>query len=302
MGQFYKACAVACVTVFGFAGTAMAQENVRARAQIVKVIDGRAGTESMEVEPSTRPCGNLPLNIHSQKLKFECISSLTGAALNGCSISLSLSPGSSDGGHDDRLHREGRALQFSEDDIFSGESISIPKEGLIVTYQAPDISGDVVLTAQGKSPSGESLSVDPTVFHVRHSEHFQKISAPHLELEVQSHPGDGIYGTAKMEKVTSEMTRLYQLYAHEYGVTDPAPIHSEAVSLSWGGLFDIARNWQPPHCGHRWGTSIDLSSARLSAREQRALKDAALKVQFEFRVPGERPGDFKTHWHAELYN
>ena len=39
---------------------------------------------------------------------------------------------------------------------------------------------------------------------------------------------------------------------------NPIPIRVTAMSLPWGGLSDIGRNWEPPHYTHNAGTTIDM--------------------------------------------
>ncbi|OFZ20026.1 MAG: hypothetical protein A2X94_11740 [Bdellovibrionales bacterium GWB1_55_8] len=78
------------------------------------------------------------------------------------------------------------------------------------------------------------------------------------------------------------------------------PLESEAVSLLWGGLLDIHRQWTRPHCTHRDGTAIDISvkhidslKSHISEGERQAIKDALLNSQNIFYSRPE--GD---HWHV----
>lgn len=275
--------------------------------KIVRTILGKTNDDgSADIEPSTRACGKLPKNTYSKKISYQCINTITNEPASGCSVSLNLQAGANDGGHASYNHTSPRPLDFDNNLDFSGSSLPIPKEGLTVTYTAPEIAGSVDILATGADPNGHSLEVDKTTLNVRHYEHYQQISVPGLEVVVASHPGDGDYGTAKLQMATMKMMELYKKYS---GETNPPILQSQGISLSWGGLFDIHDNWRIKHCGHRWGTAIDLSmnSVNLSAEEKKALERAAKKVGFEFRVPGEKPREkasdpMPDHWHGQIYH
>jgi hypothetical protein len=119
-----------------------------------------------------------------------------------------------------------------------------------------------------------------------------------------------------MQAAISNLVELYYEYAADDGVSNPPALASEAATLQWGGIFDanwngtidpsiLAPAWNPPHCGHRNGVTIDLSLSQFTgasaSKEIGWLQSAASDAHLKFTNPSESPSNKSAnHWHAVL--
>lgn len=94
----------------------------------------------------------------------------------------------------------------------------------------------------------------------------------------------------------------------------PVP-NSEGLSLKYGGLFDVAKNFTTSggHCNHRKGTDIDIgmSNVKILSEPNKTLiltelEDSMLLYDYVFPVASEGPDATSTewnqsgfHWHAK---
>ncbi|MEK2646074.1 hypothetical protein [Bdellovibrio sp. BCCA] len=86
--------------------------------------------------------------------------------------------------------------------------------------------------------------------------------------------------------------------------------NSEALSLKYGGIFDIGKNYSNPHCQHRSGLDIDIGMANFQASSYHTqlvanLEDKLLAAGYTFPEGSESPYATPTeqsqpgyHWHA----
>ena len=59
---------------------------------------------------------------------------------------------------------------------------------------------------------------------------------------------------------TQELIADLQTIANQYVQLNPGVrIRINDISLEYGGLFDINKDWSPPHKSHRLGTNADIS-------------------------------------------
>jgi hypothetical protein len=185
--------------------------------------------------------------------------------------------------------------------------------GLI--YDAPEITGDVILEIAGRGSDGNFISGPKFKFQVKTPTSFSDLTTDGLIIQTGSHPGQGKYGTAAMKVAVSQMVAQYYETAQNSGVTNPDHLVSEAASLQFGGLFDANWNgaiygsfktpWLAPHCTHRDGKAIDLSLTPFSGPnavdERTWLRDAATDSGIGFYSIGERPQDLEAnHWHGTI--
>jgi len=82
------------------------------------------------------------------------------------------------------------------------------------------------------------------------------------------------------------------------------------MSLRWGGVFDIntATEWQPDHCGHRFGTNCDLRTHEVNGSgqtvpvytgDQIALLERILLRRKIFPYKHKPGGGVIPHWHLQ---
>jgi hypothetical protein len=178
----------------------------------------------------------------------------------------------------------------------------------MVKYEAPDIAGDVKLSYDVKDFSDNLIPSLPINISVRSKERFEKIQIPGLPINVNSHPGDGDYGTPNFILRLKNMVELYKEYAYYLDIPEDkiVELSSQSASLSWGGLFDINKDWKPPHCGHRDGKTIDLSMSGLTKNYTEDSNDGLTSLQWAiedsllgFPVLEESDVIFDNHWHVE---
>jgi hypothetical protein len=184
----------------------------------------------------------------------------------------------------------------------------IDQTGTTLSYGAPEVSGDIALTIMGTDPSGNAISDVPAtlIFHVRSasSQNWIPLSNENIDVIINgadpspSHPF-GYYGTPAMADALED---LGQNFASTLNVSETPPhIHSQAASLPWGGIYDIQKDWDTPHCGHRDGMTIDLSLSNLTLKERQKLSAATQRSGLGFFYVPESPSNPRTnHWHATL--
>jgi hypothetical protein len=202
-------------------------------------------------------------------------------------------------------------LIFTVSNLLSqGQTGSIDQSGTTLNYAAPEVSGDVILTITGTDPNGNQIASNnlpaPITFHVWASGSPNWVPLSNADLSVivngadpsPSHPL-GYYGTSAMADSVDELS---QNFVDALSATETPPrIYSQAASLPWGGIYDIQRDWDTPHCGHRDGMTIDLSLSNLDAGEKKELATAAKDSGLGFYYVPESPSNPRAnHWHATL--
>jgi hypothetical protein len=69
------------------------------------------------------------------------------------------------------------------------------------------------------------------------------------------------------------------------------------MSLTWGGVFDLAGNWGPPHCSHRYGRGVDFRTRNLLPGPM-VSNAVARKLRVLIRNAGfADPYKEADHWH-----
>lgn len=265
-------------------------------------------------------------------IKIRCLKAVPGSvvdeAAEGCKIKTDLLLGNFLGGHitsatshDQTTRPKGR---FDPDT--NADFVEIPKTGLDLKYVASQISGSYIAKFEGKDPNGAMINLHGVVFRVATQTPFVPFTTiPGLNFhEMNSHPGDGFYGTDKMYNRVNSAIKKYFFKANTvpairgnvFGDPDLSPydnpnisiIHSQAVSLRFGGLFDVGTKWTSSgdgHCGHRKGNEIDISLSTFNnqfrTKLKRILATSIRTQKLVMNVDGERPEDISSnHWHARL--
>lgn len=270
-----------------------------------------------EMPPSRLACGMAGTTIEKRKFLIKCLEEDANGnkiPVGGCKVRASLSSAGYNGGHDEASHLPSNdrwgILGISEDSF----SV-IPEEGLEVYYEAPEVSGEALVTFEAKDPSDVLLKGKPeTVFQVKHSVNFVKLENMELMFVRDSHEDNGGFVTPSMRTkllraVANFRAEVIQTYGEQFNVPT---LRTEAASLDWGGLYDINKNWSSllplddnGHCGHRYGNQVDLSMSVFNAYtlEQRILMRKILDKEIRgatlyYPIDRESPTGIK-HWHVQ---
>lgn len=135
---------------------------------------------------------------------------------------------------------------------------------------------------------------------------------------ISSHPGDGrsviLRGVESLQSLPSIYRGRVQLLYPEIFSLELNDLFYTSASMLDGGLYDIARNWQPSHCGHRNGidVDIDIQQRNLTFADQLPLNiteyyllinELRISIEaagFHFPVANESPLTISSHWHIRL--
>lgn len=284
-------------------------------------IEGKLDLDKFDIVPSyiqKFDCAGPDL-YSKKKIHLSC-HVLPDVLTDRCKVKFKLSAGPYNGGHDHLFSQEtepdgisryyfGELLNDKDIKLSQDSFINIPKEGLDIFFRAPDFSGQVKLKYEVQDILGNSVAEDEVLISVKANETFVPISVNGLTFtNLISHPS-GKYGTQLLVQKLISAQQKYIANAIKAGVpkifiTD---LTSQAGSLPWGGLYDIDKDFQPPHCAHRDGQTIDISLSEIKSNVfaeelMLALKNALLSVGLNMKVVGERPQESgSNHWHAQ-YN
>ena len=230
----------------------------------------------------------------------------------------------------------------------SEELLSIPITGLNFTYEVSEFAGKYSIDFSPKDPIGNVFAKQSIIVEATIAQNLVP-SNNVLEFIVGSHPGNGFYTTPEMRTKISKALELYVLEMNKFNtfldqlLRDSAggtlPLHDElqipktrssGASLSWGGAFDIRRNWKADsslwkvvtaangkqkklyngHCSHRNGRHIDIImgnfydssiNEKLRNAYQEKLNQAFIDAKLDFPFIKESISAAKTpdHWHAQ---
>lgn len=229
----------------------------------------------------------------NRNFEVKCEKISTNEYSTDCGYEINVSEGDFNGGHD-----HGK--------LPNGDVTLNPNDKSKFTYEAPDVAHQVNLTVNGFGPSGERL--DPVKFTVdvqaQDSNNWVELSSAFIDVIINgadpkaSH-SQGFYGSKNMADRLKSFSEALPNYV--LAPTSIPRIRSEAASLKWGGMYDIHKDWNPPHCGHRNGRTLDISLSGLSQGQKNAIASAARRSNFEFTVFKESPANPGTnHWHVQL--
>lgn len=265
---------------------------------------GTDGIITAKILPSIEGCGALSQVISQRNFVVQCIEKATGNVVSGCKVKAAIAYGADHGGHDHDF--DTRPLGSLTPDNITVGSIDIPASGLPMTYESPEISGDVNLTLSGFDSNGKGITGTGIQFQVTRGD-FSALRAPGFQISVDSHP-DGDRGTDKMQAALEKLINLFTARAAKIHAS--LTIQSQGGSLPHGGLFDYdyahGHVWTTPHCGHRDGETLDLSYSMFDAYGpaekvyliavlEQSIKDA--KMTFKYEVGDGVDG---KHWHLHL--
>jgi hypothetical protein len=233
---------------------------------------------------------NLPTNNFAKiPLHFYCIDAGSGSPIPNCKFIYELSENVGEGGH----AHSGRPLGE-----LSTSSAIIPPQGYSNIYTASDVGGIITLSIYIEIGASRFGPFNYGILVASDGGMVSLAFPGFLNFDVTSHPGDGMY--MDDQRASSKLIDILAAYYAEFrniGIT-ATTVTSGGASLSRGGLFDISKDWNPSHCGHRFGNEIDLSHRRLNRDERNALSVAISESDFRFKYVSESPENSKaTHWH-----
>jgi hypothetical protein len=76
------------------------------------------------------------------------------------------------------------------------------------------------------------------------------------------HPNP-FYAQTEVIRLFENLGFMVRYVLYKLGLTYDARILVTDMSLPWGGLFDKAGDWRPPHVRHRFGGEVDISANRI---------------------------------------
>lgn len=279
----------------------------RAGAQIFHIKDGKRMQggfidDSTDLLPSFIGCGQ---NLAStDQWEFQC---------GDCYVTFNLEEGTEDGGHSSSTHSARPLGQLTSH--LEGVAYHVTGSAF-VTYQAPNNSGEARLKTTWTFPSAPSTT-SYVSFYV-YVPDLQDLSGSSYFTtnNITSHPGNGTYMNYDAGVDLIAALDNYQTDSASAGVPSGSIVkpNSEALSLQYGGLFDINKNFSNPHCQHRAGLDIDIGMANFQASAYEgdltdALKTALANAGYVFPNLSESPDATPAeqsqsgyHWHAHYNN
>ena len=228
------------------------------------------------VEPSNTSGSPATRKTNRLRLNFGCRHG--GGYLTGCLVSLFVDSRAGTGGH---VHSSDRPTgSFTR--LFGTVD---PHTGLLETvFTAPEASGIITIYGEAFHPLTFVRSEEFTIgvgfeglVELPDSDQYLKIGSR------PEHP-DNHFGTSTL------VTRMQELaVAYREAYPDATPLEYNDMSLEFGGVFDLNKNWAPPHRGHRTGVHVDLRTRTIPDSALRELRLLApkfgLKVFDETKTP-----------------
>jgi hypothetical protein len=169
---------------------------------------------------------------------------------------------------------------------------------LALAFTAPELSGESDLIVSGTALVDGVIAVsDPTStsIHIQYDDvAFVPIAGPGLNVLTASnmHGANNGYGSPAMAQALQNLATVFSQNVIQ-GTDDPnarvPDLVINAISLPWGGLFDYASQWNPPHVSHRFGNDADVSMRWLTDEEKIALAKALRLVELDTPMRGESP-------------
>jgi len=264
------------------------------------VVNGNVSV--VKILPSINGCGALKPEFYQRNFRVQCIEKASGTVIAGCRLGSALELGTDHGGHEHDF--DTRPLGDVSPADSMDQLVDIPIAGLQMSYESPEVAGDVNLTLSGFDPNGRSVDGAGVQFQVTRGE-FEALRAPGFQISVDSHP-DGDRGTTRMQEKLSDLLRRFNEKAQKIFVSQS--LISEGASLPRGGLFDYnfqVTPWEPPHCGHRDGETLDLSYSIFDDYDPAlrlylivSLEKALIAANFRFNL--EDAGQSGKHYHIHL--
>lgn len=324
------------------------QVHVVGRYRIVKEVSVGAvsyGEGPVAIAPSKLAGCNSSKDIKRVNIKITCLRKLDNGSeetVANCKLNSKLSwldrgPHDHDDGSTEHL---GKLIQSSEE---------IPITGLNLTYEVSEFAGEYAINLEPRDPNGQSFAASPITVRASIEQDLTPLNDL-LAFDITSHPGDGYYATpllrdrlsialAQYRAEVSKLNKfLEQIMRGPAGEPDPlldeiglVEVESEGASLSWGGAFDIRRNWKADsslwktvinsdgkpvnlyngHCLHRNGQHLDISMSpfdKISNEELKReykfrLNKAFIESELHFPVEKEsirsKAKKEPDHWHAQ---
>lgn len=276
----------------------------------------------VDIEPSK--IGGCKSENKSALIKVFCLTKAPGSSVEevatGCKVKSSIEL-STNLGHTAN-HNQAARPKGSLEPNSGAEFIEIPAAGLDLRYITSEVSGGYVVRLVGQNPDGDLINQMGIGFRVATQTPFVSLSGIRgfNFHELNSHPEDMIWGTPEMYSQLSLLVRDYFYSANNtpliggigpiwqpnpYANIRISPLYSQGASLQYGGLFDINKDWQSPHCGHRNGRDIDISLSTFNNGSAYLLKKVLAEriIDSGFRTPvlKESPDYiFADHWHLRL--
>jgi hypothetical protein len=255
---------------------------------------------SVQVPPSVGACvvhgKDHPAVPKSNNITYYLYDEGTGQPIPNCPIVADYRPEQSTGGH---CHTDAnRPVQFPAGAVPRVISGNTGADGLrfIVPNTWPEEAGAIDVRVYGTDPGCPFYYDTTTVSFVLCVQvaQFTELGADtsyDLTGTTPEHPSpNNHYGTARL------LTALPQLARDFLQVYPGVKLGYNDMSLPWGGVFDVGKNWvgcpsPPGHYGHRVGTSVDVRTKNLNKDQRKRLRTLLEIHHFSMFTEGD-------HWHC----
>lgn len=148
-----------------------------------------------------------------------------------------------------------------------------------VLFHAGAVSGPVVVRA---TSAGADSSQDTLLVRVAGLEELVVSDFDSLIGRTNAHPVNHYGIPAMVTRLNALADSFYARYQQKIWYND--------MSLPYGGVFDTALNWMPPHSEHRSGRDVDVHTNGLSVGQRRFLSSRWVLL-------GGAPHPEATHFH-----
>ena len=242
--------------------------------------------------PSTGACEGHAATPVSNNIIYYIYDVGTGVPIPNCPVAIELYPHQSTGGH---CHTDAnRPVEYPAGAIPKIVTGNTGGDGLqfVVTHNWPEACGAIDVVFYSTDPACPFYE-DHTVkfIHCVYEDVYSELGAGTgytLIGSLTEHPSNH-FGTSGL------LTALGALGVDYHAADSTTNLGYNDMSLPWGGVFDLGRNWHAPHCGHRLGKTIDIRTRTLG-KAQRTKLEALLK-KHGFGIYKHADG---SHWHCTL--
>ena len=243
--------------------------------------------------PSTGACSTHGAVTKSNNITYYLFDQGTGQPVANCPIVADYRPEQKTGGH---CHTDAnRPVEYPAGSIPRVITGNTGANGLqfVVPNTWPEEGGAIDVRVYG-TDQGCPFYYDTTtvsfVLCVQVAQFTELAADTSYDLtgSLPEHPSPyNHYGTAKLLGALPDLALdfLQAFPGVKLGYND--------MSLPWGGVFDIGKNWHAPHCGHRIGMTTDVRTKNLSKVQRTKLR--ALLKKHGFGIYFE-----SDHWHCTL--
>lgn len=247
---------------------------------------------SVQVPPSTGACSGHAAVPKSQNITYYFYDEGTGQPVPNCPITADYRPEQKTGGH---CHTDAnRPVQYPAGTVPRVISGNTGANGLqfVVPNTWPEESGAIDVRVYGTDPGCPFYYDTTTVSFILCVQvaQFTELGADTSHYDLTGSLPEHVSNHFGTSKLLAALPLLAQDFLQAY---PSVKLGFNDMSLPWGGVFDLGKNWQSPHCGHRVGMTADVRTKNLSKAQRTKLRALLKKRGFGIFFESD-------HWHCTL--